>query len=572
MNTRIAFGAAVLLLSMYTLTSARESYKDVAVVINTNSTVSESIGTYFAAQRLLPSQNVIRISVPTTEEITNTQFVDLRTQIESYLTSHNLSDSINYIVTTKGMPLKVNRGSTFDPNSPCASVESELCLILGPYASQIGQAGRIVSPFAFCQQNFSRAAFGIYLVTRLDGFTYSDVKAMIDRSASADSTELSTGRFVFDADPTYGLAQGSLNGNMSSASTALASRSRLTVLDQSTTYLTNLPNVLGYVSWGSNDQNANATSTHAIPNHQFMPGSIAETYVSTSARSFEPGTIYGQSLVADLLAEGVCGVKGYVYEPYSSAMAYVQYAFPMYVDGYTLAESIYSSSLYLSWMDVVVGDPKMRIRTVRVPQADLLTDSGNGTGLLPVELVSFTGAQTPTGSVRLEWATATEVNNYGFEVERNTQGTWQKMGFVEGAGTSNTRHAYAFVDRPVSSSSGTCSYRLKQIDRDGRVEYSKTVQVACASASVNEFRLNANYPNPFNPSTAVSFTVATSGHATLKVYNTLGQEVAVLFNGVAEAGVLQTATFNASAQSSGVYFSVLEADGRRMVQRMMLSK
>jgi uncharacterized protein (TIGR03790 family) len=564
----ICLSVLFLLQAACTGMSARESYKDVAIIINSNSTVSENIGSYFAAQRRMPPQNIIRISVPTSEEINDAQFQDLRSQVERYLTAHHLSDSINYIVTTKGMPLKVNRGSTFDYNSPSSSVESELCLILGPYASSIGQAGRCYSPYTSVQQNFTRLQFGFYLVTRLDGYTYDDVKTLIDNATHADSTVLTSGRFVFDMDGTRSMLNGTLNGNMIAASGTLRSNGRLTMLDSSTQYLTKLPNVLGYVSWGSNDANANAYTDHAKPYHQFLRGSIAETYVSTSARSFEPGTAYGQSLIADLVAEGVCGAKGYVYEPYSSAMADVHYTFPMYAEGFTLAESFYAGSYFLSWMDVVIGDPKMRIRTVRIPQSMELADAQEPGPALPVELVSFAGTQTCAG-VRLEWTTATEVNNYGFDVEKNTAGSWSRIGFVGGAGTSNARHAYSFLDR--SAAPGVCSYRLKQIDRDGQSAYSKTADVRVGS-SVSEFKLNTNYPNPFNPSTSIAFTVAKSGHAELRVYNTAGQQIAVLFSGTAEAGSLTTVTFDASAQASGVYFSVLESAGGRMVQKMVLSK
>ncbi|MGE5315794.1 MAG: TIGR03790 family protein [Acidobacteriota bacterium] len=566
---RMFFPALFILHFVFTLAQARESYKDVAVVINVNSTMSENVGTYFAAQRMIPSRNVIRVNAPATEEITDAQFQDLRTQIESYLTSHQLTDSINYIVTTKGMPLKVNRGLTSDYNSPSSSVESELCLILGPYAGNIGKAGRVVSPYSLVQQNFSHTQFGIYLVTRLDGYTYGDIKMMIDNAALADSTVLQTGRFVFDMDPTRSMVDGTLNGNMAGASSALRAKSRLTVLDSSSVYLTGLSNVLGYVSWGSNDANAAGATDHAKPYHQFVRGSIAETYVSTSGRSFEAGTVYGQSLIADLIAEGVTGVKGYVYEPWSSAMANVQYAFPMYAEGFTFAESYYSAAAYLSWMDVLVGDPKMRIRTVRVPQSWLITDAESGSSALPVELVSFSGAQSGA-AIGLAWVTATEVNNYGFEVERNTDGAWARIGFVEGSGTTNAAHEYAFIDRAPRA--GRVSYRLKQIDRDGRSAYSNAIELAFTSAPVREFRLNRNYPNPFNPSTMLTFTVAKSGHAELKVYNIVGQEVAVLFSGYVEAGEMQTAVFNASGKPSGVYVGVLESAGSRMVQKMVLSK
>jgi hypothetical protein len=104
------------------------------------------------------------------------------------------------------------------------------------------------------------------------------------------------------------------------------------------------------------------------PHFTWVPGSIAETFVSTGGRSFRYNTNYGQSLVADLLRDGVSGVKGYVYEPFLSAIAHPDILFDRYTDGYNLAESYYMASNFIGWMDVVVGDPKM------APYADSLPD------------------------------------------------------------------------------------------------------------------------------------------------------------------------------------------------------
>jgi hypothetical protein len=188
-------------------------------------------------------------------------------------------------------------------------------------------------------------------------------------------------------------------------------------------------------------------------------------------------------------------------------------------------------------------------------------------GALPVELQSFTASGTRNGAV-LAWHTATEVNNYGFDVERKTGGTWGKIGFVEGHGSTNVAQSYSFDDDHVT---GKVVYRLKQIDRDGTYEYSKEVEVT-ADGGPAEFALAQNYPNPFNPTTEISFTVSTTGYATLKVYNTLGQEVVTLFEGIAQSGISHQVQFRGSEYSSGIYFSRLEYAGKVQFKKMTLLK
>ncbi len=193
-----------------------------------------------------------------------------------------------------------------------------------------------------------------------------------------------------------------------------------------------------------------------------------------------------------------------------------------------------------------------------------------GVTVLPVELTSFTASVSRFTTV-LAWKTATEVNNAGFEIERQpvTTQQWTKIGSVAGAGTSNVMHNYSYTDNVGTA--GTYLYRLKQIDNDGAFTYSQEVEVAVGVAP-NAFALGQNYPNPFNPSTSIQFTVPNDGRATLKVYNTLGQEVATLFDGVATAGEYHQATFDASHLASGIYFSRLKFGGKMQVKKMLLLK
>jgi hypothetical protein len=201
------------------------------------------------------------------------------------------------------------------------------------------------------------------------------------------------------------------------------------------------------------------------------------------------------------------------------------------------------------------------------------TPAGNWTigvtGALPVELASF-AATANRLCAELHWSTSTEVDNSGFEIERKSgTAAWTKVGFVQGVGTSTSLHNYSYDD--LVPQAGLYEYRLKQIDRGGAYKYSSVMQVEVGSAP-KILSLGSNYPNPFNPTTDIEFSVPLDGRATLKVYNILGQEVATLFSGNAEAGKLIKATFDASRLSSGVYFSRLEFGGNALVRRMMLVK
>lgn len=187
---------------------------------------------------------------------------------------------------------------------------------------------------------------------------------------------------------------------------------------------------------------------------------------------------------------------------------------------------------------------------------------------IPVELTSFSAATDNLGQVVLNWQTATETNNRMFEIERKTVDVdYSTVGFVNGAGTSTEHHNYTFVDKNVGV--GEFTYRLKQIDFDGHFSYSSEVVVNAVGPT--SFNLSQNYPNPFNPTTNISFTVPQAGNVKLAVYNTLGQEVAVLINGVVNPG-LHSVTFDATSLPSGTYFYKLQSDNSVMVKKMMLLK
>ena len=171
----------------------------------------------------------------------------------------------------------------------------------------------------------------------------------------------------------------------------------------------------------------------------------------------------------------------------------------------------------------------------------------------------------------LNWVTATETNNLGFEIERRVEGsnTWINRGFEQGAGTSTQTHSYSFSDDVSDLSAGSVFYRLKQIDFDGRFEYSDEVMVI--SVPPTRFNLAQNYPNPFNPTTVIQYAIPVESHVTIKVLNAIGEEVAELLNETKAPGTYEI-NFNAKSLSSGVYFYRIQAGNFVETKRMMLIK
>ncbi len=226
-----------------------------------------------------------------------------------------------------------------------------------------------------------------------------------------------------------------------------------------------------------------------------------------------------------------------------------------------------------SWIkipDYIIGDNSNKIITVGNLSSFSSFAIGSNTNPLPVELSSFTGLYNKLqNQVVLKWKTATEINNYGFEIQRRDNNNWVKIGFVNGAGNSNSPKEYTFTDKVMSADS--YSYRLKQIDVDGKFEYSSVVEVAIDEFP-NDYVLRQNYPNPFNPVTTIKFEFNTATKASLKVYDILGKEINTLFNGVAETGKVYEVEFNAGNLASGIYFYILSTPEKTLYKKMLLMK
>ncbi|MFH0736659.1 MAG: choice-of-anchor Q domain-containing protein [bacterium] len=245
--------------------------------------------------------------------------------------------------------------------------------------------------------------------------------------------------------------------------------------------------------------------------------------------------------------------------------------------GKTTAEMKMQSTFYNAGWDVGTWSIDSEINS-GYPYLDWQNPGGTP---LPVELSTFTA--TAIGStVTLNWQTATEINNYGFEIEKKEvseqktiiSNQYLKIGFIEGYGNSNSPKNYSYTDENLSN--GKYLYRLKQLDNDGNFSYSVGIEVE-VNQLPTEFALYQNYPNPFNPSTTIKFGLPTDSKVVLEIYSIIGEKVATLLNNEMAAGIFEI-NYNGGNLSSGVYFLTINAKSLnenknfRQTKKMILMK
>lgn len=187
--------------------------------------------------------------------------------------------------------------------------------------------------------------------------------------------------------------------------------------------------------------------------------------------------------------------------------------------------------------------------------------------IIPVELTAF-NASVNKNDVQLNWTTATELNNLGFDIQRKSNdGKFQSLGFVNGKGTTTEINNYNFVDSKLDA--GNYSYRLLQKDFDGTYAYSQEVEVEISTPLT--FSLEQNYPNPFNPTTTIGYSIPSNNFVTIKLYDILGNEVITLVNEQKQAGKYEM-LYNASNLASGVYYYQINAGDFTQTRKLMLMK
>jgi uncharacterized protein (TIGR03790 family) len=373
----------------------RRSPDQVLLVVNENSPVSQAIAGDYARKRqvrnLLPVRCLDSALSTGNETTTLAAYAQaIEAPVREFLAAH---PDIDFIVLTTGIPLRITGAGmgSCDEHSRepersrgHPSVDSYLSALDYPSipgAMKIHLAGSGAIGCAYSNrywnatEPFAHSKFGGYLVTRLDGYTEGDAKALVSRSLAAErdvARLLTQGKVLLDVEPVFGLGDkatqpapitstnipaestwSEFNADMRHAGDLLTRRGIPVELDLSTNFIGGRANLLGYFSWGSNDQ---FYSTNAYLSLFFAPGALCDTAVSTSARTCLP-TRGGQSLLVDLIAHGLTGGKGYTDEPLLQAVASPTILFDRYTAGYTLAESFYAASHFVGWEDVVIGDP-----------------------------------------------------------------------------------------------------------------------------------------------------------------------------------------------------------------------
>ena len=250
--------------------------ENVLLVVNRNVPLSRQIADYYRTRRAVPVKNVCTIDTTGEEEIQWGVYEErIERPIGNCLKSASLVDKVLYIVTTMGVPLKVD-GPGARQLSERASVDSELALLYSKLkGTRYPRTGGVPNPFFMRRDTpFRHPAFPIYLVTRLAAYDLADVKAMIDRSLQARNR----GKFVIDLQ-----SEKDETGNDWLRTAAMLLPAGRVVLDETTRPLYNQTGVIGYASWGSNDGNRTQRMLH----FEWLPGAIAAEFVSTSARTFQ---------------------------------------------------------------------------------------------------------------------------------------------------------------------------------------------------------------------------------------------------------------------------------------------
>ena len=363
-----------------------QSGANVLVLANEALPSSVEIAEYYVQRRQVPADQLLKIRTSVADQVSRQEFErTIQNPIRVWLARTGAQDRILYVVLTKGIPLRI-AGQGGGRTTTIASVDSELTLLYRRMTGQaVSPAGNVPNPYFLADgqpasaRRFSHVAQDIFLVTRLDGFSVADVKALIDRGMAPSTA----GRVVLDQ--RAGISD-KPNEWLAAAAKKLEAQGQgeRVVLEQTSRLVEGQKDVLGYYSWGSNDPSFAARA----PAVGFAPGALAALFVSTDARTFteppaewKPGPWESkqsyhagspQSLTGDLVRAGVTGAAGYVNEPYLDTSIRPDILFPAYFAGFNLAEAFYLALPALSWQSVIVGDPLCApFARTTVPAAEL---------------------------------------------------------------------------------------------------------------------------------------------------------------------------------------------------------
>lgn len=234
----------------------------------------------------------------------------------------------------------------------------------------------------------------------------------------------------------------------------------------------------------------------------------------------------------------------------------------------------------ISWVDYGLSEIEREIMSIEIDSLGYIWAGTNMNGIyrtegrtVPVELISFS-AEVNNNTVILNWITATEINNRGFEIEKQVMsseyglGRWETIGFVDGYGTTTENKTYSYTDENLIN--GTYLYRLKQIDFDGSFEYSNVIEVTVVNPT--DYFLSPNYPNPFNPDTNIDYIIPEETLVNISLYDVTGRKIKELINEKKQPGYY-TIKLKGGELSSGIYFyRLVISSGFSAVKKLTIIK
>ncbi len=312
----------------------------VLVIANRRAPHSERLARLYMQSRKIPSDRLLLLSCPADERVSADVYTaQIEQPVRRALLSLPDADGIDYLTPVRGVPFITGNASM--------SVDSLLAVHAWKDVKPALPNPYFQSPKPFRSVDHQ----GLRLVCRLDGPSPSEVETLIMRSLQASRPPNPV--VVLDSSSRTEAGYKALDASLEAAARLLRRKGIRVVTDTPNTFVGGQSNLIGYWSWGSNDR---AYTLEAYRSNRFLPGAIAETGVSTSARTMQPVTS-GQSVISDLLTAGVTGVKGYVSEPYTYALCPADILFDAYTAGRNLADSYYTASPVLAWKDLVIGDP-----------------------------------------------------------------------------------------------------------------------------------------------------------------------------------------------------------------------
>jgi uncharacterized protein (TIGR03790 family) len=379
MRSGFRFLLPALLLALTPLPAWAEHTPDeVLIVANGNSPDSLDIAHFYQRHRGIPPDHLVVLDCSESEIVSREEFDrTIHDPLLRRLRGTDLGDQIQFIVTTKGVPLRISGPSAASPELDTrASVDSDLTLLrweaLDPRHAA-PREGPLINPYFNADPGlagiapFTTRRWPIYLVTRLTGFTAEDARGLVTRA----DTPSPPGVFAVDLRDEPQLP--GADDLLTATARRLQAMGCHVSVEDTVAVLAGVSGLSGYASWGSNDPHR----TDRRFDLGFLPGAIACPLVSTDARTFaappadwnlvgweDREHFYAgspQTLTGDLIAAGVTGVSGNVAEPTLAATARPDIALPAYAAGYTLAEAFYQALPGLSWQAVIVGDPLCRL-------------------------------------------------------------------------------------------------------------------------------------------------------------------------------------------------------------------